>query len=116
MNMHAVGLHVECHIRHVQEIISEIFLDQVALVAAANYEITNSIVGINFHDVPENRPAANFHHWLRAQRGLLAQACTKTSGKNDCFHKEFDSQRFSWLHSTQKRRRKIGALEAQLPA
>ncbi len=35
VNLHALICHVEGDIRHVQEVVGDVFLDQIALVAAA---------------------------------------------------------------------------------
>jgi hypothetical protein len=48
-------------------IIQEEFLDLIALIAKANHEIPDAVQGVAFHDVPQNRPAADFHHGLWAE-------------------------------------------------
>ncbi|MOA60389.1 hypothetical protein D3C78_1852500 [compost metagenome] len=67
MDVHTVFRHVERHIRHVQEIVREVFLDYVALVTKADHEIVDPIVGIRFHDVPDDRLAADLDHRLGAK-------------------------------------------------
>src|ERR1044071_5965366 len=44
----------------------EIIKDYFTLVAKRDHKLCKSIVGINIHDVPEHRLAANFNHrfWL----------------------------------------------------
>ena len=39
-----VGLHVKGYVRHVQEVICKVLLDQVALIAAADYEVMDPMV------------------------------------------------------------------------
>ena len=59
VDFHGVVQHVEGDIRHVQEIIGEVFLDEVALVSAADDEVIHAMRGILFHDVPEYGPPAD---------------------------------------------------------
>jgi len=40
---HAVGMHAEGDIGHVQEVVGEVLLDQIALVAAADDEVIDSV-------------------------------------------------------------------------
>lgn len=79
-------LHVESNVRCVQEIVGEIFLDDIAFVAAANEKIINAMGGIIFHDVLQDRLAADFNHGLWANRCFFTDACAQTTGKDDCFH------------------------------
>src|SRR4051794_14864693 len=44
MDLHAVLSHVESDVRHVQEIVREIFLDQISLVSAAHNKIINTVL------------------------------------------------------------------------
>ena len=74
MHPHFVSGEVERNIRHMQKIVSEIFLDQVTLIAAANHEIVESVGRINLHDVPDDGLAAYFNHWLGSSNSLFANA------------------------------------------
>src|SRR5437867_3952396 len=47
-----------------------------------------SVVGIGFHDVPENRLAPDRHHWLRAKLRFLAQPRAFPSAQNNDLHPE----------------------------
>src|ERR1019366_7793783 len=53
-NVHCVVGDVEGNIRHVQEVVREVLLDDIALVAAADDKLVHAMSGIEFHDVPEN--------------------------------------------------------------
>ena len=79
MYFHAVIHHVERYIRHVQEVIGEVLLDDIAFVAAANDEIVNAVMGVHLEDVPEDRFAANFDHWLGLQMGLFRNPGAKAT-------------------------------------
>ncbi|SCM79274.1 hypothetical protein KL86PLE_90320 [uncultured Pleomorphomonas sp.] len=86
VDLHAVVGEVEGDIRHVKEVIREIFLDQIALVAAADHEFIDAILPVELHDVPENRPAADLDHRLGAQMRFLADPRAQSARKNDRFH------------------------------
>ena len=62
-----------------QKVIREIFLDQVALVTEADDKIIEAVMAVDFHDVPKNRPTANFDHRLRANRRFLGKACAQAA-------------------------------------
>ena len=68
-----VVLQVEAAVAVTQEIIREVFLDDVALVPAAHNKLINAVGGVNLHDVPQNRSAADFNHRLRLDDGFFAQ-------------------------------------------
>ncbi len=85
VHLHRVVPHVERDVRHVQEVIGEVLLDHVALVAAADDELVDAARRIALHDVPEDRLAADLHHRLGANRGLLADAGTEATGEDDGF-------------------------------
>ena len=71
MHVHLVLLHVEGDVGHVQEVVGEVLLDHVALVATADHEIVDAVRRVELHDVPEDRLAADLDHGLRFQMGLL---------------------------------------------
>ena len=54
--------HIKGHIRHVQEVVGEVFFDNVALIPAANYKVVYAMRGVAFHYVPEKWFATNFDH------------------------------------------------------
>ena len=87
VHRHLVLFHVEGDVRHVQEVIGEVFLDQVALVAAADDELGDTVEGIALHDVPENRTSTDLDHRFGSHRGLFREPCAKATGQNDCFHR-----------------------------
>ncbi len=76
MYVHGVLFHVEGHIGHVQEVIGEVLLDHIALVSAADHEIVDAMGGIDLHDVPQDRLAADLDHWLGLQVGLFGNSGT----------------------------------------
>ena len=62
-----------------KEIVGEVLFDDIALVSATNNEIVDPVGGINLHHVPEDRLAADLHHGLGLQVGLLRKPGPKTS-------------------------------------
>ena len=66
-------------------LVREIFLDDVTLVAEADDEIVQTMVGIMPHDVPKDGVRANFHHWLRSDLGFFRQARAHSPGKDHHF-------------------------------
>ena len=86
VHLHLVVGHTEGDIRHVQKVVGEIFLDDVALVAAADHEIVHAMRRIHLHDVPQNRLATHFDHRFRPQVRLLRDAGSQASRKDHGFH------------------------------
>jgi hypothetical protein len=43
-------------------------------------------MGIDFHDVPEDRFAADIHHWLWFEFRFFFKPVSQSPGKDDCFH------------------------------
>jgi len=86
MHLHAVRAQVEGDIGHVQEIVSEILLDQVALVAAADDEVVDAVGGVELHDMPEDGLAADLDHGLGSEIGFFGEPGAEAAGEDDCFH------------------------------
>ena len=105
---HRVVGHVECHVRHVQKIVREILLDHVALVAAADHEVVDAVRGVELHDVPEDRPAADLHHRLGLEVGFLGESRAKSAGEDDSFHRTVIMQGYKIRIKTGRRRRTEG--------
>ena len=89
MHLPRIGAHVEGHITHVGKIIGKIFLDHIALLAAADHDFVDALgakVAVEVQDVPQNRPATNFHRWLGLEVGFHADASTQAAGQDQGFH------------------------------
>ena len=69
----AVG-EIVCNVRGVQEVVREIFLDDVLLVARADDELVKTVVAVQLHDVPQNRHPAQLHHGLRLELAFFTDA------------------------------------------
>ena len=59
--------HVKGDVRHVQEVIGEILLDDVAAIPAADDKVIDPMVSVALHDVPEGRMPADLYLRLGAQ-------------------------------------------------
>jgi hypothetical protein len=66
---------VEGHVGHVQPVVREELLDHVALVAERENELVDAALGVDLHDVPEDRAPSDLDHRLRARLGLLHEPC-----------------------------------------
>src|SRR5262245_15791859 len=71
------------------EEIEEVVLDRVALVTAADHEIVQSMMRIQFHDVPEDRLSADLDKRLRHDSRFFAQPRPVPASKNHDFHGQF---------------------------
>ncbi len=67
------------HIAHVEEVVSKIFLDQVALIAATDNKFIDAVGAVDLEDVPKDRLAADLHHRLGLEVSFFADASTKAS-------------------------------------
>jgi hypothetical protein len=71
MDLDGVVAQVEGHVGHVEEVVGEVLLDDVALVAEADHEVVEAVVAVDLHDVPQDRPLADLDHRLGLGGGLL---------------------------------------------
>src|SRR5690606_39264156 len=62
VNLHGAVRQIEGHVSMMQEIIREVFLDEVTLVPAAHDEVRMAGGGVQLHDVPQNGSPPDFHH------------------------------------------------------
>ena len=73
---------VDRHVRGLQVVIREERLDHMPLVTEGQDKFGNAVRGVDFHDVPENRPTADFHHWLGTGLRFLHQPGSIATGEN----------------------------------
>ena len=52
MHLHGISTHMESHVTHVQEVISKILFDDIALVAATDDKFVYTINTIDFEYMP----------------------------------------------------------------
>src|SRR5260221_1229270 len=72
-NVHLVFAQVESDVGLVQEVVREILLDHIALVAEADDEIVDAVAGVDFHDMPQDRLAADLDHRFGTRIGLFGK-------------------------------------------
>ena len=64
---------------------------------AAKDKLVESIMGIMFHDVPEDGFRSNFDHGFWPELGFLAQARSHASTENNYFHQKPLRVRCEWV-------------------
>ena len=74
------------HVAGVPQVIAKVILDDLALVTEAEDEFLVPMMSVGFHDMPENRPAADRHHGFGAILRLLAQPRAESATENDHLH------------------------------
>jgi hypothetical protein len=67
-------------------VVKKVLLDQMAFVAEAEYEFLKAVMGIDLHDVPENRLATDFHQRFWPELRLFPQPGSHPPAQNDNFH------------------------------
>ena len=86
MHLHRLLAEVEGHIRVVHEVVGEVLLDHVALVAQADDEVVKAVMTVVLHDVPQNGVLADLGHRLGLHLGLFRQARAQPAGEYDDLH------------------------------
>ena len=71
MNNHLVEAEVKGDVGVVEKVVREVFLDDVAFVAAADDEVINAVRRIHFEDVPQNRATSDLNHWFWLDTGFF---------------------------------------------
>ena len=85
MDIHLIGIHIECNVTCMQEVICEIFFDYVPLVSAADDEFSDIVVTISLEDVPKDRFPTHFNHGLGPQVSLFGEPRAEPTSKYDRF-------------------------------
>ena len=86
VGVHGVVVQVERHIGARQDVVAEVLLDHVALVAAADHEIVEAVGRVDLHDVPEDRLAADLDQRLGPDGAFLADAGAVAARQDDHLH------------------------------
>ena len=66
MDLHLVRGHVQGDVRHVQKVVGEVLLDDLAAIPAADDKVIDSVRAKALHDVPEDGTPADLNHRLGA--------------------------------------------------
>ena len=83
---HVAGGQVHGEIALELGVVEEVPLDHIPFVAQRDHEFLEAMVGVKFHDVPEDRPPADLDHRLGPGLGLLGEPGPETTGQDDDFH------------------------------
>ena len=67
-------------------VVQKILLDHLAAVAEAEHEVSEAVMRVELHDVPENGTASHLDQGLRTELGLFAQARAESAAEDDCLH------------------------------
>src|SRR5579863_2247372 len=86
MHLHSIVLHIESDIRHMQEIVREVLLDEIAFVSTTNDEVVDSVLRIHLENVPQDRSTADLDHRLWAHDGFFTEPRPEPARQYDCFH------------------------------
>jgi len=76
----------EGNVAGVPVIISEVFLNDLPLITQAQDEIFVPVMGIDFHDVPEDRAFPDRYHRFGAKFSFFSKSRSQASAKYDNFH------------------------------
>ena len=68
---HVAGSQVYREITLELGVIKEVTLDYIPFIAQGHHELAEPVVGVEFHDMPENRPPADLDHGLGPSLGFL---------------------------------------------
>ena len=84
--------HVEGHVRLVQEVVREVLLHDVTLVAEAHDEIPDAERCVGFHDVPQDGTAPDLDHGLRPDGRFFGDSGALAAREDHAFHRSRYSQ------------------------
>lgn len=73
-------------VRHVHEIVGEIILDHITLVAQTNHEVIYAVGRVDLEDAPQDRLPADFYHRFWADGCFFNNTCAHAASEDDCFH------------------------------
>src|ERR1035437_3409888 len=77
---------VHCQIVRERLVVKEVLLDHRALVTEAEHEITIAMMGVDLHDVPQDRVGPYVDQRLRPELRLLAHAGAQPAAKDHDLH------------------------------
>src|SRR3972149_2304358 len=63
-------------------VVQEVVLDNTPLVTETENKTAKAIMGIDFHDMPDDRFAAHFHHRFGFELRFFTKSCSHTAAEN----------------------------------
>ena len=88
VNRHFVGRHIEGDVGGMQEVVGEVLLNDVTLVATADDEVIDAVAGVDLEDVPKNGQATDFDHGFGPDGGFFTDPGAETACEYHCLHPE----------------------------
>ena len=67
-------------------VLDEIVADHVPAVAERDHELFEAVMGVDVHDMPQDRLAADFDHRLGKHRSLFGEPGSEAARENRDFH------------------------------
>lgn len=83
--LHLIVAEVERDVRCVKEVVGKIFFYDVTTVSKANNEVVDSVRGIDFQYMPDDRLATDFDHGFGLEMGFFANSRAQATGENYSF-------------------------------
>src|SRR5579875_671063 len=87
MNFDMAESERDCKIAVAAFVVKEVISNDIPLVTQTNHEFRETVMGINFHDVPQDRHITNSDHRFRSKLRFLPQPGTQTARQNYNFHR-----------------------------
>ena len=78
---------VEGDVARLKKVVGKPLLDNMLLVARADDELGEPVVGILLHDMPKDWHTTDLHHRLRAVCALFGDARPRAPGQQDYLHR-----------------------------
>ena len=86
LHLHRAASQLDRHVAGQRRVLREVAFDHLALVAERDHEVAEAVVGIDLHDVPENRVGPDLDHRLGLLNSLFGQPASRPAGKNHSPH------------------------------
>jgi hypothetical protein len=72
----------------VQKVVLKILLDDVTLVAEADDEVVDPMIGVDLHDVPDDRHPSDLDHRLWPDVGFFSETGSQSPSKQYRLHSQ----------------------------
>src|ERR1700694_5644248 len=69
-----------------EAVVQEVLANHVTLVAQAQNKVGEAVMRVSLHDVPKDRFAADFDHWLWTYFRLVAQSRPEATAQDHYLH------------------------------
>src|SRR3979409_2416368 len=86
MEVRLAGCHIDGDVLAQAVVVEKVPFDDVAFVSEGDEELAKLVFGVQLHDVPEDRPAADIDHRLWSELGFLGETRAEAPGQDHYFH------------------------------